>query len=222
MRDFSLPPTEAKKRSPYKLPERTQMMQDIYSLILEGYPYNKIMQQLQISERTFYRYLEVIFANDRRLLLENVSDEEFLNQMIICKDRLLEQRRDVLEIAHDPEIDDQVRINAHHLAAEIAAAVLRIYEGGPAILSQRHAFPKTAALTAPGTTGLKLVLNNDNDNDDDGYDNNNKETAMKKAFRLQYEEAMKQGRRGRGVEDEDEEEVREQEGEFVGNVACAK
>jgi hypothetical protein len=45
---------------------------------------------------------------------------------------------------------------------------------------------------------------------------------MKKAFRLQYEEAMKQGRRGRGVEDEEEEEVREQEGEFVGNVACAK
>jgi hypothetical protein len=157
MRDFSLPPTEAKKRSPYKLPERTQMMQDIYSLILEGYPYNKIMQQLQISERTFYRYLEVIFANDRRLLVENVSDEEFLNQMAICKDRLLEQRRDVLEMAHDPEIDDQVRINAHHLAAEIAAAVLRIYEGGPTILSQRHAFPRTS-LTGPGNTGVRLVL----------------------------------------------------------------
>ena len=158
MRDFSLPPTEAKrKRSPYKLPERTQMMHDIYSLILEGYPYNKIMQQLQISERTFYRYLEVIFANDRRLLVENVSDEEFLNQMAICKDRLLEQRRDVLEMAHDPEINDQVRINAHHLAAEIAAAVLRIYEGGPAILSQRHAFPRTS-LTGPGTTGVRLAL----------------------------------------------------------------
>jgi hypothetical protein len=132
-------------------------MQDIYRLIIEGYPYNKIMQQLQISERTFYRYLEVIFANDRRLLVENVSDEEFLNQMIICKDRLLEQRRDVLEMARDPEIDDQVRINAHHLAAEIAAAVLRIYEGGPAILSQRHAFPRTS-LTGPETTGVRLVL----------------------------------------------------------------
>ena len=115
------------------------------------------MQQLQISERTFYRYLEVIFANDRRLLVENVSDEEFLNQMVICKDRLLEQRRDVLEMAHDPEINDQVRINAHHLAAEIAVAVLRIYEGGPAILSQRHAFPRTS-LTGPGITGVRLVL----------------------------------------------------------------
>ena len=193
-------------------------MQDIYSLILEGYPYNKIMQQLQISERTFYRYLEVIFANDRRLLVENVSDEEFLNQMIICKDRLLEQRRDVLEMAHDPEINDQVRINAHHLAAEIAAAVLRIYEGGPAILSQRHAFPKTAALTAPGTTGLRLVLNNkknntDNENNDEGDDEDNykgEAAAMKETFRFQYEEAMKQGRRGRRVEDEGEEEEEEE------------
>lgn len=42
---------------------------------------------------------------------------------------------------------------------EIAAAVLRLYEGGPAILSQRHRFPRTS-LTGPGTTGLKLVLNN--------------------------------------------------------------
>ena len=80
MRDFSLPPTEAKKRSPYKLPERMRTMQDIYNLIIDGYPYNKIMQQLQISERTFYRYLEVIFANDRRLLAENIDDTEFLNQ----------------------------------------------------------------------------------------------------------------------------------------------
>ena len=77
--------------------------------------------------------------------------------MVVARDRLLEQRRDVLEMAHDPEIDEQVRINAHHLAAEISAAVLRIYEGGPAILSQRHAFPRTS-LTGPGTTGVRLVL----------------------------------------------------------------
>ena len=114
--------------------------------------------------------------------------------MAICKDRLLEQRRDLLEMAHDSSIDRSDRISAHHLIAEIAAAVLRLYEGGPAILSQRHAFPKTA-LTAPESTGLRLVLNNDNDNP----------TAMKEASRLQYEEAMKRV--------DEEEEVREDEGE---------
>ena len=157
MRDFSLPPTKAEKRAPYKLPERMQTMQKIYTLVIEGYSYNKIMQQLQISERTFYRYLEVIFANDRRLLAENVDDTEFLNQMAVARDRLLEQRRELLEMARDPEIDHQARINAHHLVAEISAAALRIYEGGPAILSQRHALPRTS-LTGPGTTGVRLVL----------------------------------------------------------------
>ncbi len=144
-------------RGPYKLPERMRTMQEIYKLIIDGYPYNKIMQQLQISERTFYRYLDAIFANDRRLLSENVTDDEFLNQMAICKDRLLEQRRDLMEMIKEPEVDNDTKIKAHHLGAEIAAAVFRIYESGPGLLSQRHAFPRTS-LTGPGTTGTRLVL----------------------------------------------------------------
>jgi hypothetical protein len=132
-------------------------MQDIRKLIIEGYPYNVIMEQLHIPHRTFYRYLSALFEDDRRLLAENVSDEEFLNQMAIARDRLLEQRRDLMEMARDPNTDAADRISAHHLAAEVAAAVLRLYEGGPAILSQRHAFPRTS-LTRPGTNGLKLVL----------------------------------------------------------------
>ena len=56
---------------------------------------------------------------------------------------------------------------------------------------------------APGTTGLRLVMNNDNDNDND------KETAMKKAFRSQYEEAKngeqeEKGEKRRVVEGEQE------------------
>jgi hypothetical protein len=134
-----------------------QTMQDIYKLIIDGYSYNKIIQQLQISERTFYRYLEVIFANDRRLLAENVTDDEFLNQMAICKDRLLEQRHELLEMIKDSEVENDTKIKAHHLVAEIAAAVFRIYESGPGLLSQRHAFPRTS-LTGRGTTGARLVL----------------------------------------------------------------
>ena len=117
------------------------------------------MEQLQISERTFYRYLEAIFANDRRLLVENVSDEEMLNQMAICRDRLLKQRRDIIEqIINNPESDDKARIAAHHLAAEITAAVFRIHTEGPAMLASRHNFPRTSLTTAAGTTGVKLVL----------------------------------------------------------------
>jgi hypothetical protein len=130
-----------KRRGPYKLPERMRIMQDIRNLIIEGHPYNVIMEQLHIPRRTFYRYLSALFEDDRRLIAENVSDEEFLNQMAVARDRLLEQRRDLLEMTRDPNIDPADKISAHHLIAEIAAAVLRIYEGGPAILSQRYASP---------------------------------------------------------------------------------
>jgi hypothetical protein len=69
----------------------------------------------------------------------------------------------------DPNIDPADRISAHHLVAEIAAAVLRLYEGGPAILSQRHTFPRTS-LTGPATTGLKLVLNNNKMKKEEGQE----------------------------------------------------
>lgn len=152
-----LPPplsSSSQKRGAYKLPERMRTMQDIRKLIIEGYPYDAIMAQLHIPHRTFYRYLSALFEDDIRLLVENVTDEEILNQMAITRDRLLEQRRDLLEMTRDPNTDPADRISAHHLIAEIAAAVLRIYDSGPARLSQRHAFPRTS-LTGPGTTGAQ-------------------------------------------------------------------
>lgn len=163
-----LPPplsTSSQKRGAYGLPERMRTMQDIRKLIIEGYPYDAIMEQLHIPHRTFYRYLSALFEDDRRLLAENVSDEEILNQMAITRDRLLEQRRDLLEMTRDPNIDPADRISAHHLIAEIAAAVLRIYDSGPARLSQRHTFPRTS-LTGPGTTGLKLLIKKKNEEEE--------------------------------------------------------
>jgi hypothetical protein len=54
-----LPPplsTSSQKRGAYGLPERMRTMQDIRKLIIEGYPYDAIMEQLHIPHRTFHRY----------------------------------------------------------------------------------------------------------------------------------------------------------------------
>lgn len=78
------------------------------------------MQQLHLAPSTFYRYLSAVFADDRRLLAENISDEEVLNPMAIRRDRLLKQRRDILEeIANNPEAEFKAKIAAHNIAAEI-------------------------------------------------------------------------------------------------------
>jgi hypothetical protein len=72
--------------------------QDIRNLIIEGCMYDAIMQQLHMTPRTFYRYLSAVFEDDKTSVgSKNISDEEVLNQMAIARDRLLKQRRDVME-----------------------------------------------------------------------------------------------------------------------------
>jgi len=71
--------------------------QDIRNLIIEGCTYDAIMQQLHMTPRTFYRYLSAVFEDDNTSVgSKNISDE-VLNQMAIARDRLVKQRRDVME-----------------------------------------------------------------------------------------------------------------------------
>jgi hypothetical protein len=145
------------KRGPYKVPEKMRTLQDMRNLIIEGYSYEQIMQQLHIHRRTFYRYLSSLFEDDRRVLAQNIMDEEVLNQMAICRDRLLKQRLDILQqIANNPQADFKARVEAHHLAGEIAAVVLKLYTDGPTILSRRHTFPRVS-LTGKDAASLRLV-----------------------------------------------------------------
>jgi hypothetical protein len=65
--------------------------------------------------------LSAVFKDDRRLIAENISHEEMLNRMAICRDRLLKQRRDILQqIANNPKAGNKARIDAHHISGEIA------------------------------------------------------------------------------------------------------
>jgi DNA-binding CsgD family transcriptional regulator len=51
------------KRGLYNKPLRTQAMQEIRRLlVIEGYTYDEILQQLGLSKQTFYRYLSAIFS----------------------------------------------------------------------------------------------------------------------------------------------------------------
>jgi len=150
---------DAKKRGNYKLAERLRIKQDIYRMILDGYTYAKIMDELQISERTLYRYLDTIFSQEQDCLERTLGGrEEMRRQILIRRDRLLEDRRTLQEWMKDPNFKDKV--NAMHLAAEISGAVLRLYDSGPGYLSKRHSFPYYDRLTerTGGTTGARVVL----------------------------------------------------------------
>ena len=158
---------EGTKRGNYKLLDRLQTKHEIYNMILQGHTYQKIMDDLHISDRTFYRYLDIIFAEEKSFLEDNImvkGRQELKRQYIIARDRLLEQRRDLIEMTKDPNVKGEVKISAHHLAAEISAAVIRIYTEGPAVVARVHTFPRNS-LTEPGSTGIRLNLSTNNNNE---------------------------------------------------------
>jgi hypothetical protein len=124
----------------------------------DGLSYHQIMERLGLPQRTFQRYISEIFDHDNRLLVQTIYDEEALTQMSICKERLIKQRQEILEeIANNPNADFKARVQAHHLAGEIAAVVMKLYTEAPSMLAQRHRFPRTS-LTEPESSGLRLKV----------------------------------------------------------------
>jgi hypothetical protein len=115
---------------------------------------------LQIPRRTFYRLLNAVFEDDRRLLAENMDDTEKLNQIIICRERWLAQRREVLEMNKAPGFNDEAKIDGEHLAAVLAWGAKEINIRGAALLghSYPYQFPKYSSLVAAGSTTTNLRL----------------------------------------------------------------
>jgi hypothetical protein len=74
----------------------------------------------------------------------------------------LRQRNDILQgIANNPQADYKARVEAHHLAGEITALILKMHLESPSLLAQRHQFPNTSSMPLAeqqGNTGIKLII----------------------------------------------------------------
>lgn len=127
-------------RGPYKPLEKARLKQQIYNLILDGHTYQSIMNKLHIPERTFYRYIQAIEAEEKDFLKESISREVLRFQYRLCRDRLLADRLEINEwLKQNPESKDRAELK--NLSAEIAAAICRIYNEGPAVLLSHSAIP---------------------------------------------------------------------------------
>jgi hypothetical protein len=49
-------------------------------------------------------------------------------------------------------------VDAHNLAGEITACILKLHTETPSILTQRHKFPATSLTSSSESTGLRLKL----------------------------------------------------------------
>jgi len=118
------------KRGNYKLYERIYIKQRIRQMIIDGHTYESIMKELGISERTLYRYTDIIFRQEDDFLHEILTPEQMRRQIILARDRLLDDRLMIKEWLRDnPNASD--RTDLLNLSAELTAAVLRLYAKAP-------------------------------------------------------------------------------------------
>ena len=102
----------------------------IYEMVLRGHSYVSIQADLNISERTLYRYLDIIFTQEKDFLEDTLSREELRRQVIIARDRLQGNIRRIEEWL-DTEPTSKDRSDLLNLHSELVAAMLRLYSKGP-------------------------------------------------------------------------------------------
>ena len=98
---------------------------------MAGESHNQIQQQLNLNERTYWRYWKAAFAEDRARLFSTVSTEEVQTQFAIGEARLTDIYRNPHEMGQDTDLDAVDRRQAENMAAEVAVGLLRPYQDGP-------------------------------------------------------------------------------------------
>jgi DNA invertase Pin-like site-specific DNA recombinase len=70
-------------REKYWKPKRNMATKEIRRLVIEGVPYAEIWQQLGISERSFYRYLDRAYKQDREVIAHKITNEDVFHLAMI-------------------------------------------------------------------------------------------------------------------------------------------
>ena len=107
-------------------------MLEIRRLVTEGYNYEQIREVLGIPRRSFYRYLNRVFEDDRRALQEKNS-EELQRQLCILQDRYSSILQELRTIATDTTQSAADRMDALHSMASLSLTIAKLYGDAPTI-----------------------------------------------------------------------------------------
>jgi AraC-like DNA-binding protein len=114
--------------------KRLQSMLEIRRRIVDGEGYDTIQQQLGLSKRTFYRYLQHVFREDRKVLTD-INRQEVVTQGCILIDRLNDIYRTLREIATDKAAKPHERMAALAGMAELSRSIVRTYIEAPTLVA---------------------------------------------------------------------------------------
>jgi DNA-binding CsgD family transcriptional regulator len=108
-------------------------LRKIRLLLAEGYTNKEIMEMLQIEERTFYRYMKRIYAQDKAYF-EKQDNESIATEIRLAKERTLKSLRRYDAIAADESLSAAERMEAERLRGDIVIALVKIELEGPRIV----------------------------------------------------------------------------------------
>ena len=103
-------------------------MIEIRRLLVEGYSYDQIMYDLHIPRRTFSRYLNLLFEEDKKQL-NQLYQSEAIHQFLVMRERLNTQYRESEQLAKDSSVNGMARVKARNLAGELAVVIFRLCTG---------------------------------------------------------------------------------------------
>lgn len=131
IRDETTTITNRSKR-PSKI-ELAATLRNIRHLLAEGYTNREIIEMLQIEERTFYRYMTRIYAQDKAYF-EQQDNETIATEVRLAKERMLKSLRRFDAIAADESLSPADRMEAEKCRFDIVVHLAKLEVEGPRIV----------------------------------------------------------------------------------------
>lgn len=107
-------------------------LHSIRNMMLDGATNIRIMSALNIQQRTFYRYMDKIYQEDR-IELAKKNKETLATHILFLRERLLQSIRNCQNIALDPKVSAKDRVEAERLKIDASIAIAKLEVEGTRI-----------------------------------------------------------------------------------------
>jgi hypothetical protein len=124
--------TATKGKRPSKI-HLAATLRKIRHLLAEGYTNKEIIEILQLEERTFYRYMKRIYAQDKAYF-EKQDNESIATEIRLAKERTLKSLRRLDAMAADETLSAGERLEAERYRNDVVILLAKIETEGPRIV----------------------------------------------------------------------------------------
>ena len=105
--------------------------------MLDGATNTEIMSNLNIPQRTFYRYMHRIYEEDK-IELAKEDNKTLVTHVFLHRDRLLYTLQNCTSIATDTKYSVKDRIEAERLKVDVSLELLKLASEGPMMAQIKH------------------------------------------------------------------------------------